>query len=581
MSDQNKPESQASDRQTGKPPTEKGEQGTQGKQRAQGEQRAPGEEATQSEKGTQASGPTPKRLIKIGSQRPGHEIKPPEPNKPPSLDDSLVTEAPVSATPATPAPATPAPPAMTSPNVMPAAENRDDRPLPPVLGGNRDVSKESRGTGESGSEASVEVALSPRADIEVTSASFPAPRIRKLSDDVQREVDDALSGVSMEELLGGGTSTADEEIKIDSKCSATVVKVDREYLFFSLPGRHEGAIGIRHFDEIPEVGTTMTVMVTGFKPDERMYELSVPGASVAVSDWSDIEEGAVVEATVTGHNTGGLECKVGGIAGFIPISQIALYRVEDCSEFVDQKLRCVITEANPSRGNLVLSHRDLLEREREAAREELMKSLDVGQEHEGVVRKIMDFGAFVDIGGVDGLVHISKLSWDRVKHPSDVLTEGEKVKIKIDKIDRETGKLSFSYRDLIESPWENAESKYPANAIVQGTVSKIMPFGAFVRIAAGVEGLVHISEVAHHRVTRVDNVVQEGHEVTVKILSVDQDAQKISLSIKGAQVAPSSAKTTDTEDENEPPPPPLPKSNKPLKGGLNKPTGGEGVGLTW
>ena len=476
--------------------------------------------------------PRKRPAIKIGTQRPGHEIKPPEEKKA-SLEDSLTAD--------------------QSPPTAAAA------------------------TVETGSEATTEAATTVSNE---GTPSFPPPRIQKMSDDIQREFDEALSGLSMDDLLGGGAETKQDEIVIDSKYKATVVKVDREYVFFSLPGHHEGAVAIKYFEVLPEVGTEMEVTVIGFKADERMYELGLPGATIDVEDWSDIDQGSIVEATITGHNAGGLECKVGGIRGFIPISQIALFRVEDCSEFVDQKMRCVVNEANPARGNLVLSHRALLEREREAAREELMGKLQVGQEHEGIVRKIMDFGAFVDIGGVDGLIHISKISWDRIKHPSEVLTEGEKVKVKIDKIDTETGKLSFSYRDLLEGPWDGAEAKYPVNEIVTGTVSKIMPFGAFVRIASGVEGLVHISEVAHHRVTRVDNVVREGDEVSVKILSIDENEQKMSLSIKGAQVAPAS-KTEKEEEVDDTPPPPLPKSNKPLMGGLNKPTGGEDIGLNW
>ena len=510
--------------------------------------------------------PETKRVIKIGTQRPGHEIRPPEPPKAPSLDDSLLDE---SATTQSPT-AQPSTDSITTDSTSTVAPDAS-----PTVEDTASAAAPAKATAVSDSDESAVDAVS-------SDPSFPPPRLQRLSEDLQREVDEALAGVSVDELLGEGAIPSDDttEIKVDSRYNATVVRVDREYIFFSLPGHSEGVAAIKYFEELPEVGAQLEVNVTGFKQDERMYELSIPGAAIAVDDWSDIDEGIVIEATITGHNTGGLECLVGGIRGFIPISQIALYRVEDCSEFVDQKLRCVVTEANPTRGNLVLSHRALLEREREAAREELLAKLAVGQEHEGVVRKIMDFGAFVDIGGVDGLIHISKLSWDRVKHPSEVLTEGEKIKIKIDSIDPETGKLGFSYRDLLHQPWDDAEAKYPVGAIISGTVSKIMPFGAFVRIAAGVEGLVHISELAHHRVTRVDNIVREEQEVSVKVLSVDQAEQKMSLSIKAAQAAPVTPSEA-SADEEETPPPPLPKSDKPLKGGLNKPTGGEEIGLNW
>ncbi len=160
----------------------------------------------------------------------------------------------------------------------------------------------------------------------------------------------------------------------------------------------------------------------------------------------------VVEARVTGHNTGGLECEVGHLRGFIPASQCSLYRVEDLSQFVGQKLRAVVTEINPERQKLVLSPRAVMERDKAEAKTKLMTELEVGQTREGVVRSLQEFGAFVDLGGVDGLIHISQLSWDRVRHASDVLELGQKVKVKVQKIDPATGKISLAFRDLAGNP---------------------------------------------------------------------------------------------------------------------------------
>ena len=414
---------------------------------------------------------------------------------------------------------------------------------------------------------------------------FPPPRIQRLSDDLQKEIDEALAGVSLDALMSGDASGPDRgpEPKIDERYRAAVVKIHREDIFFSLPGLYEGMASMRQFDEPPQVGEAMEVIVRRFNPEEGLYELTVPGKSVSVADWSDIEEGTIVEALVTGHNTGGLECEVNKIRAFIPISQVSLYRVEDLEQFKGEKFACVVTEANPERRNLVLSRRAALEREREATREKLLASLHVGKELEGVVRNIRDFGAFVDLGGVDGLVHISKLSWDRVNHPSDVLEEGQRIKVKIEKIDETTGKIGLSYRDTLEQPWQNAEQSFPIGAIVDGKVSKIMDFGAFVRLAAGIEGLVHVSELAHHRVSRVDSIVQQGQEVQVKVLSIDPENQRISLSIKAVQQPPASAAKPTSEAEPEEPA--RPKATKsytaPLKGGTNRPTGGEEFGLKW
>jgi small subunit ribosomal protein S1 len=201
---------------------------------------------------------------------------------------------------------------------------------------------------------------------------------------------------------------------------------------------------------------------------------------------------------------------------------------------------------------------------------------------EGIVRSVKDFGAFVDLGGLDGLIHISKLSWDRVKHPSEVIEEGQKVKVRVDTIDKETGKISLSYRDLLVNPWDTAEQEFSVGTVHQGTVTRIADFGCFVRLAAGVEGLVHISELAHHRVSRVDTYVSEGQQVDVKVLSFDREAQKIGLSMKAAQNAPETA-TTETDEVVEPPRDVAVKATHtgPLRGGNNRESGGERFGLRW
>ncbi len=323
----------------------------------------------------------------------------------------------------------------------------------------------------------------------------------------------------------------------------------------------------------------LEVVPIRFLADDSLYELNVPGASIQVQDWSDLTEGVVVDARITGHNKGGLECEVHRIRGFMPISQISLYRVENLEPYVGQTLPCVVTEADPDRRNLVLSHRAVLERQQQESREKLLRELEVGQVREGTVRRLQKFGAFVDIGGIDGLVHISQLSWDRITDPHEVLQEGQRIKVRVDKVDPASGKISLSYRDLLEQPWEGADAKFPVGAVLEGTVTKIMDFGAFVRVAAGVEGLVHISELAHQRVHRVNAVVSEGQTVQVKVLSVDPAAQKLGLSIKAVQRAAPEPEGEEEADETLPPPAPQPQ--KPLKGGLNRGSGGDQFGLNW
>lgn len=410
---------------------------------------------------------------------------------------------------------------------------------------------------------------------------FPLPNLRdRLPAELEDEFQAALGDESLDELMGGDALGDEQVLEEDSRHLGRIVAVHHDDVFVELGSREQGCVSIRQFDEPPEVDATLEVVVRRFNPEDGLYELTIPNRAVSVEDWSDIEEGMLVEAHVTGHNSGGLECEVNHLRGFIPVSQIALYRVEDLEQFVEQRFPCLVTEANPQRRNLVLSRRAVLEREKAEAREKLLASLEPGQIHEGVVRKLLDFGAFVDIGGLDGLLHVSQLSWGRVNHPSEVLEEGQTIKVKIEKIDRATGKIGLAYRDMLENPWDGADRRYPANSIFEGTVTKLMEFGAFVELERGLEGLVHISELSHKRVWRSSDVVHEGDKVQVMVLSVAPDAQRISLSIRQAVEPPEPVKK---EDEPEPLPEKPRKHrrpDRPLKGGLGRSTGG-GFGLKW
>jgi small subunit ribosomal protein S1 len=457
------------------------------------------------------------------------------------------------------------------------SERDDETAGPPAAP--EDIGDEEEGTG--GTAAAEQFTAPPRP----AGRGLPPPRVESIPADVEAEINAALEGVSLDQIFAHGElGSKASELAIDQRLVATVVKVYRDSIFFSLPGRHEGVASIKQLAEIPAVGTALEVVVTRFNADEGLYELRMPGAAVDVDDWSDLAEGMTVGARITGHNSGGLECAVGGIRGFIPASQVALYREEDLAQFVDQKLPCVVIEANERKRNLVLSHRAVLEREKQQARQQLLESLETGQVLEGVVRSLRDFGAFVDLGGLDGLIHVSQLSWDRIAHPRDVLEEGQRVKVRIEKVDPTTGKISLSYRDLLDNPWDTIETKYPVHSIVTGTVSKIMDFGAFVRLDAGLEGLIHISELAHHRVHRVDSVVSEGQEVQVKVLGIDRQNQRIRLSLKAAQasaVTHNAAGEEAAEDETEPTKLAQPQRTKALKGGTERRSGGEQFGLDW
>ncbi len=413
------------------------------------------------------------------------------------------------------------------------------------------------------------------------------PNLRQgLSEDLLAEMELELAGTDVASFLGGNAGMANRKGALEDgqRVPGTILKIHDDSVFVALGGPDEGVVAFANFTgEEPKPGDAVEVIVRGINRADGLYILTLPGEAVDVSDWEDIDNGAMVEVTVTGANSGGLECKVGGIRGFIPISQITEHRIEDTSEYIDQKLVCIVTESNPNRGNLVLSRRAVLERERQEKKKEQLEKIEPGDLLEGVVRTIKEFGAFVDLGGLEGLIHISKLSWDRIKHPSEVLEVGQKVQVKIDKVDKQTGKLSLSYRDLLENPWDAFTASVAVNTVMTGLVTRIASFGAFVRLAAGVEGLVHISEIASHRVSNVASFLNEGQEVEVKVLSVDRESQKISLSMK--QVHAKAAETADAsaEDVAEPVREPIVKAahSGPLKGGNDRAVGGERFGLRW
>ncbi|MHC5539633.1 30S ribosomal protein S1 [Singulisphaera rosea] len=353
-----------------------------------------------------------------------------------------------------------------------------------------------------------------------------------------------------------------------------VVAVRGKSVFFDLGAKSEGIVPLDQFGEnIPKPGDMVEVVVDHFDTDEGLLILSLKGAAVE-ANWENLRKGLIVEARVTKTNKGGVDVDVDGIRGFLPIGQIDINRVEDASVYVNQRLRVVVTEANQRERNLVVSRRDLLEREREEQKEKTWAVLEEGQVREGLVRSIKDFGAFVDLGGVDGLIHVGEMSWSRVTNAGDVLKVGQSVQVKILKIDRQTSKVSLGLKQLTPSPWDRVDENYTRGMVVPGKVTRLMDFGAFVELEPGIEGLVHVSELSPNRVRRVADIVKPEQEVEVRILKVESDAKKISLSLRPLPtVAPVEAVVEEEEDET--PQPPKPERKTPLKGGL----GGGGSNL--
>jgi ribosomal protein S1 len=336
-------------------------------------------------------------------------------------------------------------------------------------------------------------------------------------------------------------------------------------VFIDLGAKSEGVIPLEQFeDKPPSPGDVIEVVVDRFDPDEGLLLLSLKGAAVEAS-WENLRKGLIVEARAIKSNKGGLEVEVDGIRGFLPISQIDTSRVEDSAVFIGQKFRVIVTEADQRQRNLVVSRREMLERERAELREKTWVELAEGQVRTGVIRSVKSFGAFVDLGGVDGLLHVADMSWTRLSDVADFVRVGQEVQVKVLKIDRQTSKINLGLKQLTPSPWDRIEERYARGMTVKGKITRLMDFGAFVELEPGVEGLIHVSELSPNRVRRVADVVSPGQEVEVRILKLEPEAKKIALSLRPLPSAVAVEEEDDTPDE---PSLPKPERKVPLKGGL-------------
>jgi small subunit ribosomal protein S1 len=400
-------------------------------------------------------------------------------------------------------------------------------------------------------------------------------RIDAFDEEMEQQLKEAMSGMSDKDLYGEpaphqrGKPAPDAGPK-----KGKVFRIHGQDVFIDLPGgRTQGVLPLMQFPEgPPAIGTEIEISIEGFDNANGVLLLSRKGGAVE-ADWSSVAVGMTVEARVTATNKGGLSVDVNGIRGFMPISQIDLYRVENAEQFINQRLLCLVTEVDPVERNLVVSRRALLEKQREEMRDKLWNELAEGQVRQGIVRSVKDFGAFVDLGGVDGLLHVSEMSWQRVQDVSSIVQPGQTIKVVVLKIDRERRKVSLGLKQLMPSPWDSVTEKYHVGALVSGKVSRLMDFGAFVELEPAIEGLIHISELAPQRVFHVGDIVKVGQEVQVKVLSVDAGQRRISLSLKAAQPKEPEAAPEESEPEAEVPVKPAKPRTTPLRGGTGSGTG--------
>ena len=344
-----------------------------------------------------------------------------------------------------------------------------------------------------------------------------------------------------------------QKIHLGARVSGTVVKITREEIFVDIGWKCEGVIPLNEFsiqqtslEDHVSIGDTVSAVVIRVENEEGYTVLSKrkadeEGAHERLEKVAESKE--EIQAKVVEVVKGGLVVDV-GLRGFVPASQIQLSYVEDLNQFLGQTLRLRLIEFDASKRKVVLSQKIILEEEKAIKRDQLLETLKEGDLVSGIVRRMADFGVFVDIGGMDGLLHISDISYSRIKHPSDVLSIGDEVEVQVLRLDHQTGKLALGLKQLKESPWVQAGVNYPLGSIIQGKVARITPFGAFVALGEGVDGLVHISQLSEQRVNKVEDVLKVGDMVTAKVIQCNPEEKRISLSIREAIADSSRANDT-------------------------------------
>lgn len=330
------------------------------------------------------------------------------------------------------------------------------------------------------------------------------------------------------------------ELNVGDTVTGTVVKVEEKQVLVDIGYKTEGIVPISelsslHVDlpsDVVSEGDTVTLQVKKVTDDEVVLSKKAVDAEIA---WKDLEEKfnnkEVFETVVKEVVKGGLVVDV-GVRGFIPASLVETYYVEDFSDYKGKTLDVIVEELDRSQNRVILSHRAVVEMELEKKKQELLDSLEEGQVIEGTVQRLTSFGAFVDIGGIDGLVHISQLAHHHVEKASDVVSEGETIKVEVLSVDKENERISLSHKATLPGPWTNISEKVSAGDVLEGTVKRLVSFGAFVELFPGVEGLVHISQIANRHIGTPSEVLEVDQKVNVKVLDVNEEEERISLSIK-------------------------------------------------
>ncbi len=367
----------------------------------------------------------------------------------------------------------------------------------------------------------------------------------ELGDELDQELELAMAG-AVDGEYSVGTST----LAVNSVLVGKILRVDDEFVLVDVGYRSEGHIPRNEWDETeppPQIGDTVKVLLEEFEDgsleEQRGLITLSKRKARRIEDWlrvmESVHENDVVTGFVTRKIKGGLLVDISGVNVFLPASQVDIRRPADIGDYCGRCIQCLVLKIDEARRNIVVSRRALIEQERAERKKQLMETLEVGQIRRGVVKNIADFGAFVDLGGIDGLLHITDMSWARIGHPSEMVQIDQEIEVQVLHIDRDREKIALGMKQRTASPWAKVADKYPVGTVCQGSVVNVMSYGAFVKLEDGVEGLVHISEMSWtKRVSHPSELVKPGDEVEVVVLAINKEKQEISLGMKQTQQNP-------------------------------------------
>jgi small subunit ribosomal protein S1 len=358
---------------------------------------------------------------------------------------------------------------------------------------------------------------------------------------VDREVEEAMAAMDSTDLaeLSGGGPVSSEGVAEGEELTGTVVNVSDDDIFLEFGAKSQGVLPRNQFGkkETIEVGRRVDVTVERLDNESGLLIVNRKGA-VQRATWTTLQKGMFVQGRVTGVVKGGLEIDLKGIRAFMPASHASLGQLKDTSVLLNEVMECEVLEVDRKHKNILVSHRKVLAKQREAAKGELRESLEPGQKRKGVVKTIMEYGAFVDLGGMDGLLHIRELSWGTVDKVTDVLTEGQEVEVVVLKYDKEADRISLGLKQAMPDPWSGLGDKYATGTKLKVRIVRITNFGAFAELEAGVEGLIPVSEMGWSRVQSPGDVVSVGDMVDCAVIRIELDKKRLALSMKQALADP-------------------------------------------